>query len=260
MFVIIKAKKKNTGKENLTVAWWPGKVTILQGARNLYRYSEEKRYGGLWSKTRNWKWTIQSFASKYATACSYLPVETHVKSSTSRRTMSRKTDRQQPLQEKAAWSTHGGVADFTPHQLHEFCGVVQDLVERDVGAKRNPSRVDEPDPEWWMVTPMMMTYLSEGHNGWADYPWGWLMMYQVNHPFNRAPQQEFKGSQYHIRSSYGNLFEYHGYCNLLCHPIAILCPFQYHFRWCIRCQPGVNDKPWDIRLRNCLKLLKPRLR
>lgn len=47
MFVIIKAKKKNTGKENLTVAWWPGKVTILQGARNLYRYSEEKRYGGL---------------------------------------------------------------------------------------------------------------------------------------------------------------------------------------------------------------------
>lgn len=97
--------------------------------------------------------------------CSYLPVETHVKSSTSRRTVSRKTDRQQTLQEKAAGSKHGGVADFTPHQLHEFCGVVQDLVERDVGAKRNPSRVDEPDPEWRMVTPMMMTYLSEGHNG-----------------------------------------------------------------------------------------------
>ena len=88
--------------------------------------------------------------------CSYLPVETHVKSSTSRRTVCRKTDRQQPLQEKAAGSTHGD---------HEFCGVVQDLVERDVGAKRNPSRVDEPDPEWRMVTPMMMTYLSEGHNG-----------------------------------------------------------------------------------------------
>lgn len=56
--------------------------------------------------------------------CSYLPVETHVKSSTSRRTVSRKTDRQQTLQEKAAGSTHGGVADFTSHQLHEFCGVV----------------------------------------------------------------------------------------------------------------------------------------
>ena len=61
-------RKGSCSRQKDDCAWWPGKVTILQGARNLCRYSEEKRYGGLWSKTRNWKWTIQSFASKYATA------------------------------------------------------------------------------------------------------------------------------------------------------------------------------------------------
>ena len=99
--------------------------------------------------------------------CSYLPVETHVKSSTSRRTMSRKTDRQQPLQEKAAWSTHGGVADFTPHQLHEFCGVVQDLVERDVGAKRNllglMNRISSGEwwHRWWWLTCQKVTTVEQ---------------------------------------------------------------------------------------------------
>lgn len=79
--------------------------------------------------------------------CSYLLVETHVKSSVSCHAVSMKTDRQQPLQEKATGSTDGGVADFTPHQLQEFCRVVQDLVEQDVGAERNPSQVDDPGPE-----------------------------------------------------------------------------------------------------------------
>ena len=40
-------RKGSCSRQKDDCAWWPGKVTILQGARNLCRYLEEKRYGGL---------------------------------------------------------------------------------------------------------------------------------------------------------------------------------------------------------------------
>ena len=72
--------------------------------------------------------------------CSFLPVETHLKSPKSCHTMSRRTHRQQASKEEATGTIDEDIPSLTPDQLQEFyestrhtvdsCGTVPELVEQ----------------------------------------------------------------------------------------------------------------------------------
>ena len=78
--------------------------------------------------------------------CSYLPVETQLKSSKNRRAVSRRTDRQQASQGETTGTTERDISSLTPHQLQEFYGstgyhaednygIIPELVEPDNGTE-----------------------------------------------------------------------------------------------------------------------------
>jgi len=86
--------------------------------------------------------------------CSYLPVETPLKSSKSRRTVSRRANRQQASQEETTGTTDEDILSLTPDKLQELyestrnqcedhCGIVPEshVVEEDI----DPCQVDSPD-------------------------------------------------------------------------------------------------------------------
>ena len=85
--------------------------------------------------------------------CSFLPVETHLKSPKSRHTLSRRTHRQQTSKEETAGTIDEDIPSLTPGQLQEFyestrltedsCETVPELVEQDA----YPCPVDGPDSE-----------------------------------------------------------------------------------------------------------------
>jgi len=88
--------------------------------------------------------------------CSYLPVETPLKSSKSRRTVSRRANRQQASQEETTGTTDEDILSLTPDKLQELyestrnqcedhCGIVPEshVVEEDI----DPCQVDSPDSE-----------------------------------------------------------------------------------------------------------------
>ena len=86
--------------------------------------------------------------------CSFLPVETQLQSSKSRRTVSRRTHRQQTSKEERTGTIDEDIPSLTPDQLQEFyeptrnytedsCGTVPELVEQDT----YPCQVDGPDSE-----------------------------------------------------------------------------------------------------------------
>ena len=83
--------------------------------------------------------------------CSYLPVETPLKSSKSRRTVSRRANRQQASQEETTGTTDEDILSLTPDKLQELyqstrnqcedhCGIVPEshVVEEDI----DPCQVD----------------------------------------------------------------------------------------------------------------------
>ena len=73
--------------------------------------------------------------------CSFLPVETHLKSPKSGHTVSRRTHRQQTSKEETAGTIDADIPSLTPDQLQEFyestrhtedsCRTVPELVEQD---------------------------------------------------------------------------------------------------------------------------------
>ena len=86
--------------------------------------------------------------------CSFLPVETHLKSPKRRHAVSRRTHRQQTSKEETTGTIDEDIPSLTPDQLQEFyestrhdaedsCGTVPELVEQDT----YPCLVGEPDSD-----------------------------------------------------------------------------------------------------------------
>ena len=86
--------------------------------------------------------------------CSFLPVETHLKSPKRRHTVSRRTHREQTSKEETTGTIDEDIPSLTPDQLQEFyestrhdtedsCGTVRELVEQDTYS----CLVDGPDSE-----------------------------------------------------------------------------------------------------------------
>ena len=97
--------------------------------------------------------------------CSYLPVETQLKSSKSRRAVSRKTNKQQASQEEITRTTDEDFTSLTPYQLQEFyqCTGYPELAERDAGTgtAQDSYQVDGPGSEGEVEDPEQLDNMVE---------------------------------------------------------------------------------------------------
>ena len=79
---------------------------------------------------------------------SYLPVETPLKSSKSRRTISRRANRQQASPEETTGTTDDDILSLTPNKLQELYESTRNQCEDHCGiVDIDPCQVDSPDSE-----------------------------------------------------------------------------------------------------------------
>ena len=94
--------------------------------------------------------------------CSFLPVETHLKSPRRHHTVSKRTHRQQTPKEETSGTIDDDIPSLTPHRLQEYyestrhdtedsCGTVPELVEQDtypcpVHGPDSEGEVEDPEP------------------------------------------------------------------------------------------------------------------
>ena len=97
--------------------------------------------------------------------CSYLPVETQLKSSKSRRAVSRRTNKQQASQEEITRTTDEDFTSLTPYQLQEFYQSTgyPELAERDAGTgtAQDSYQVDGPGSEGEVEDPEQLDNMVE---------------------------------------------------------------------------------------------------
>ena len=200
--------------------------------------------------------------------CSYLPVETQLKSSKSRRTVSGRTNRQQASHKETTRTNDEDTPSLTPDQLQEFykstrhrCednrGIVPEL--HVVGQDTDPCQVDsqsskgeaeDPDQPFGTVDDEAADSLPLRQSQCISSP-PFRMTYDVmgQPPFQPNSTAGIKPSQYRIHSSCGNLSQYHGYYSLFCSLTPILHLFQYQLSRYILCLRGVTSRPGVINWR-----------
>ena len=117
----------------------PGKAALLLRAKNPCCNSEKEGNASL-SESGNGRTRV--LHRNLLLPCSFLPVETHLKSPKRRHTVSRRTHRQQTSKEETTGTIDEDIPSLTPDQLQEFyestrhdtedsCGPVPELVEQD---------------------------------------------------------------------------------------------------------------------------------
>ena len=98
-------------------------------------------------------------------SCSYLPVETQLKSSKSRRAVSRRTNKQQASQEELTRTTDEDFTSLTRFQLQELYQSTgyPELAERDAGTgtAQDPYQVDGPGSEGEVEDPEQLDNMVE---------------------------------------------------------------------------------------------------
>ena len=184
--------------------------------------------------------------------CSFLPVETHLKSPRRHLTVSKRTHRRQTPKEETSGTIDEDIPGSTPDQLQEYyestrndtedsCGTVPELVEQDT----YPCPVDGPDSEGEVEDPEPPsgTIGNEAAHG-APIQQSQSQSQRVSKPplmmtYDVMGQPSFQPSSTAggrgITVSYPQQLWHPGHNSLSCSPSAILCPFQYGFNPCILC-------------------------
>lgn len=141
--------------------WWPGKLRPYW-EQEIYVVTQKRKDMPVYEvKPESGNGRTRVLHRNLLLPCSFLPVETQLKSSKSRRTGSRRTHRQQTSKEETTGTIDEDIPSLTPDQLEEFyestrnytedsCGTVLELVEQDtcpcqVDGAESEGEVEDPE-------------------------------------------------------------------------------------------------------------------